>query len=374
VKTIYLDYNATTPVDPEVVEAILPYLTQHFGNPASSHSYGTNPKRALETAREQIATLLGCESGEILFTSGASESSNAALKGIASAYRNRGNHIITSQIEHPATLAPLFFLQKQEIDVTYLPVDHTGTVDPDAVRRAITAQTILISIMHANNEVGTIQPVKDIGKIAGDHEVLFHTDAAQSAGKIPLDVQDMNADLLSMTGHKLYAPKGVGALYIRSGVKWEPLIHGAGQESSRRAGTENVAYAVGLGKACALAFSRLQKFENEIRILRDWFQNQLITAFGDRIKVNGHPRNRLPNTLHVSFVGTAGSDVLERVPQIAASTGAACHAGSVELSSVLKAMGISPEEGMGAVRFSLGKFTTREEVETAVNLLTAALL
>jgi len=369
---IYLDYNATTPVDPAVAEAMQPYIAMHYGNPSSGHAFGRKAKEAVEEARARVAALLGCTSEEIIFTGGGSESNNAVLKGVAYTYRQQGNHIITSQIEHPAIINPCRFLEGQGIRVTYLPVDRVGMVDPDDVRKAITPRTILISIMHANNETGTLQPIAEISRIAREHGVLVHTDAAQSVGKIPTLVDELGVDFLSIAGHKVYAPKGIGALYIRGGISIEPLIHGAGHEFGRRAGTENVIFDVGLGKACAVAKADLPRYQREVCQLRDLFQQELEKRFGDRIVLNGHPEQRLPNTLNVNFRGVIGAELLEKLPEIAASTGAACHSGEVELSSVLKAMGVPEELGMGAVRFSLGRYTTREEIERAVELIERA--
>jgi cysteine desulfurase len=369
---IYLDYNATTPIDPAVAEVMAPYITRHFGNPSSTHAYGRAAKDAVEQARRQVADLLGCTAAEVIFTGGGSESNNTVLKGVAYSYRHRGDHIITSQVEHPATINPCQFLEQQGLQVTYLPVDRSGMVDPDDVRRALTPRTILISIMHANNEVGTLQPIADISRIARTAGVLVHTDAAQSVGKIPTLVDDLGVDFLSIAGHKVYAPKGIGALYIRAGTALEPLIHGAGHEFGRRAGTENVIFDVALGKACEVAKGDLPRYQRQVRQLRDLFEEELAKRFGDRIVVNGHPEQRLPNTLHVNFRGVIGAELLEKIPEIAASTGSACHAGEVSLSAVLKAMQVPPELGMGAVRFSLGRYTTREEIERAVALLEGA--
>src|SRR5215510_9030170 len=366
---IYLDYNATTPVDPAVAEAMQPYILQHYGNPSSTHIYGRAAKDAVEYARDKVAALLGCAPTEVVFTSGGSESNNTVLKGVAYTYRHKGQHIITSAIEHPATINPCRFLEQQGLRVTYLPVDSTGMVDPDDVRRAITPQTLLISIMHANNEVGTLQPIADISRIARAHDVLMHTDAAQSIGKIPTLVDELGVDFLSIAGHKVYAPKGVGALYIRTGGTLEPLIHGAGHEAGRRAGTENVIFDIALGKACELAQADLPRYQREVRQLRDLFQAELVKRCGDRVDVNGHPEQRLPNTLHVNFHGVIGAELLEKLPELAASTGSACHAGEVTLSSVLEAMKVPTELGMGAVRFSLGRYTTQEEIERAVELI-----
>ena len=366
---IYLDYNATTPVDPAVAEAMQPYILQHYGNPSSTHVYGRTTKEAVECARAQVAALLGCVPSEVVFTSGGSESNNTVLKGVVYTYRHKGQHIITSAIEHPATINPCRFLEQQGLRVTYLPVDRTGMVDPDDVRHAITPQTLLISIMHANNEVGTLQPIAEISRIARTHGVLMHTDAAQSLGKIPTLVDELGVDFLSIAGHKVYAPKGVGVLYMRTGCMLEPLIHGAGHESGRRAGTENVILAVGLGQACEVAQAALPRYQRDVRQLRDLFWQELEKRCGDRVVLNGHPEQRLPNTLHVNFQGVIGAELLEKLPGLAASTGSACHAGEISLSSVLEAMHIPPELGMGAVRFSLGRYTTRPEIEQAVALL-----
>lgn len=363
---IYLDYNATTPLDPAVVAAMQPYITTHYGNPSSTHAYGRATKAAVEQARQQVAALLGCTAAEVVFTSGGSEANNTVLKGAAYTYRHRGNHIITSAVEHPATINPCRFLEQQGLRVTYLPVDHTGMVDPDSVRQAITPQTILISIMHANNEVGTLQPIAEISRLARQYGILMHTDAAQSVGKMATLVDELGVDFLSIAGHKLYAPKGIGVLYMRSGCSLEPLMHGANHESGRRAGTENVILAVALGTACAVAQADLPRYQREVRQLRDFLHQELVKRLGDDVVLNGHPEWRLPNTLHVNFRGVIGAELLDGIPEIAASTGSACHAGEVALSSVLEAMHVSPELGMGAVRLSLGRYTTREEMERAI--------
>ena len=364
---IYLDCNASTQVALEVAEAMKPFLSQHFGNPSSYHWAGIPAKEAIEHARKQVGKLLQCHPGEIVFTSGGSESNNHAIKGVFFALRNKGNHIITTQIEHPAVINPCRFLEKLGADVTYLPVDRYGRVDPQNIKKAITRKTIFISIMHANNEVGTIQPIEEISHIAREQDVVFHTDAAQSVGKIATKVDDLGVHLLSVAGHKLYAPKGIGALYIRKGTPIEPLIHGAGHEAGRRAGTENILLIVGLGKACEIAEEHLS--DDRIRSMRDRFWKLLQDNFGEAVALNGHPLHRLPNTLNISFVEKAGGELLSKLDGVAASTGAACHCGSVELSPVLKAMSIPPEIGMGAIRFSLGRTTTMEEVDRVVQLL-----
>ena len=368
VRPIYLDYNASTPIDPAVADAMRPFLEDHYGNPSSGHWAATTAKATLETARGQVAALLGCHNDEIVFTSGGSEANNLALKGAFFALRDKGDHVVTTRIEHPAIIEPCRFLERLGARVTYLPVDGTGRIDPDSLRKAITPRTILVSIMHANNEVGTIQPIEDCARIAREHGVLFHTDAAQSVGKIPTNVNRLGVDLLSIAGHKVYAPKGVGALFVRRGVSIEPLIHGAGHEGGRRAGTESALLAVGLGKACELARDLAPM--NQVAALRDHFWEELRRRFGNRVVLNGHPTHRLPNTLNVSFVGRIGAEILARLDGVAASTGSACHSGRIELSPVLEAMGISPEVGMGAVRFSLGRGTTRDEIDVVVKCLT----
>jgi cysteine desulfurase NifS/selenium donor protein len=361
---IYLDYNATTPVDPEVVAELLPWLNEGFGNPSSSHPYGQRAKQAVELARTRLATALGCTPAELVFTSGGTEANNQALIGAALANSGRGRHIITSAVEHPAVLNPLLWLERQGFAVTILPVDGSGRVDPESVRQVITGETILISIMHANNEVGTVQPLAEISAIARQQGILLHTDAAQSLGKLPVRVDELGVDLLTVAGHKLYAPKGVGALYVRSGVKVNSYLHGAGHESGRRAGTENVPYIAALGKAAELAHGRLAVEADRIRELRDYFHSRLAELACD-VLLNGHATERLPNTLNVSFSGVNGAELLEQIPEIAASTGSACHDGCGELSGVLKAMGLSRAQGFGAVRFSLGRLTTKEELDRA---------
>lgn len=364
---IYLDHNASTPIAPEVAAAMRPFLDEAYGNPSSGHWAGKPARDAVETARGQIADLLGCALDEVVFTSGGSEANNHALKGVAFALRDRGDHIVTSAIEHPAILAPCAHLAKLGRQITQVPVDRFGQVDPDDVRRAITPRTILVSIMHANNEVGTIEPVEEIACITRERNILLHTDAAQSVGKIATRVEDLGVDMLSIAGHKLYAPKGVGALYIRRGTPIEPLIHGAGHEGGRRAGTESALLAVGLGAAANLARD-LDSMER-VRGLRDRFWRLLQDDFGDRVVLNGHPEQRLPNTLNVSLVGLVGAEVLARLGDVAASTGSACHTGRIELSPVLAAMGVAPQVGMGAIRFSLGRDNTKADIDDVVDQL-----
>jgi len=369
-RKIYLDFNASTPICPEAVEAMRPFLTDHYGNPSSLHWAGTPAKDAVEKARGQVAGLLGCDPTEVVFTSGGSESNNHAIKGVFFAIRDRGDHIITTAVEHPATINPCRFLEKLGAKVTVLPVDRFGMVDPNDVWKAITPGTILITVMHANNEVGTIEPIPEITAIAREAGIPFHTDAAQTVGKISTDVEELGVDLLSVAGHKVYAPKGIGALYIREGTRVEPFVHGAGHEAGRRAGTENVLLAVALGAACEVA--RTWVGMPQITALRDRFWDGLREIFGEKVTLNGHPSDRLPNTVNVNFVGNVGAEVLAMLPGVAASTGSACHAGSVTLSPVLSAMGVPPGEGMGAIRFSLGRATTWEEMEEVLGVLKAS--
>jgi cysteine desulfurase len=364
-KPIYLDYNATTPIDPEVAEAMRPYLFEHFGNPSSSHWYGIQTKKAVEEARRQVAALLHCSPEEVVFTSGGSESNNYAIKGTAFANRERGNHIITSAIEHPAVLKVCTYLAEKGFQITYLPVDEFCLVNPRELQESITPQTILISIMHANNEVGTIQPIAEIAQIAKEHGIVFHTDAAQSVGKIPTRVDELEVDLLTIAGHKLYAPKGIGALYVRGGIRLEKLIHGADHEQDLRAGTENVLEIVGLGQACEIANRDLKKNMGHMQKMRDLLYAGLRQQWGE-IRLNGHPEKRLPNTLSVCFKSIEANTLLAEIESVAASAGAACHSDSVRLSSVLEAMQVDLEYAMGTVRFSTGKMTTEEEVNHAV--------
>jgi len=374
---IYLDYNATTPIDKKVAEAMEEYIYGNFGNPSSSHELGSKTKGAVEEARKKVTSLLNASPEEIIFTSGGSESNNMVLKGVAYTYQNRGKHIITSEIEHPAVISPRKFLEGNGYEVTYLSVDQDGVVDIEQLKAALTDETILISIMHANNETGTIQPLAEIAEIVSENNILLHTDAAQSVGKIETDVKKLGVDFLSVAGHKVYAPKGIGALYIRAGIEIEPLIHGAGHEMGKRAGTENVIFDVALGKACELAEDLFQgkkaDFEHntpgEIKELRDYFQKQLQKNFKDRVILNGHPTKRLPNTLNISFLDYSGQEILDHLDNVALSTGSACHSDLVEISSVLKAMSVTMETGRGAVRFSLGKYTTRDEIEHVLDKL-----
>ncbi len=367
---IYLDYNATTPVDPAVIETMLPYLSLHFGNPSSSHHYGQLAHRAIDTAREQVARLIGCLPSEIIFTGGGSESDNLAIRGAALARRSRGDHIITQVTEHPAVLNTCRALARLHgFRVTYLPVDSCGRVDPADVEAAIEDGTILITIMLANNETGTLQPITEITQIAQRHGVLVHTDAAQALGKIPVRVDELGVDMLTIAGHKLYAPKGIGALYVRHGLQLEPLVYGGGQEAGLRAGTENVAYTVALGSACTLAQQQLATSQSRLQQLRDLLQAQLEHNLAGSILLNGHETERLPNTLNISVEGVTGEEVLAATPQIASSTGSACHEGNTDPSPVLMAMGLSRERALGALRLTLGRWSTMREVERAAILL-----
>jgi len=365
-KPIYLDYNATTPIDHRVAEAMLPYLQTHFGNPSSGHAYGVTTKKAVEQARKQIADMLGCGIEEIIFTSGGTESNNYAIKGVAHAYRKRGNHIITSAVEHPAVTEVCRYLEENGYTVTHLPVDEYGLVDPAQVEKAITPQTILVTIMHANNEVGTIMPISEIAKITHKHDILMHSDCAQSVGKIPVTIEDLGVDLLSIAGHKLYAPKGVGALYVRSRVNLEKYVHGADHEMNRRAGTENVLEIVGLGEACAMISENLAKYHDHTKKLRDRLEEGVKARFPD-VRVNGHPDMRLPNTCSVSFRGLEANTILAELEGVAASAGAACHSDQIDVSAVLEAMNVPLEYAMGTIRFSVGRHTTEDEIDRALD-------
>jgi cysteine desulfurase len=372
IKPIYLDYNGTTPHAPEVVAAMRPFLDVEFGNPSSSHWYGIAPKQAVESARKQVAGILNCRPQELLFTSGGTESNNHAITGTARALRTRGNHIITSAFEHPAVLEVCRYLEMDGFETTFLPVTADGLVEPAEVEKAIRPATILISIMHANNEVGTIQPLARISPIARAHGIVMHTDAAQSVGKIPTDVQHLGVDLLSVAGHKVYAPKGIGALYIRPPLKPEKFCHGAGQERGWRAGTENVLEIVGLGKACEIAALDLQPNMAHMQRLRDRLYKGL-TAELTGVRLNGHPVKRLPNTLSLSFKGMEANRILEEIGlEVAASAGAACHSDTVEISHVLEAMNVPLEWAKGTLRFSVGRMTTAKEIDQAIEIVAGA--
>jgi cysteine desulfurase len=361
-KPIYLDYNATTPIDPAVLAAMQPYLQSEFGNPSSSHVLGRTAHEAVEQARSQVAALLGAQADEIVFTGGGTEASNLALKGTVFARLRgffgrwlRGAHLVISAIEHPATAQPCAFLERLGCRVTVVPVDGQGLVDPDAIAKALNRQTIA-----------------EIAARTRPRGVLLHTDAAQSLGKVEVDVNALGVDLLTVAGHKLYAPKGVGALFVRRGVRLEPVLHGAGHEGGRRAGTENVPYLVGLGCACVLARQSLPAATERLQQLRERLWERLRADLGECVVLNGHPQRRLPNTLNVSFVGHIGSELLAKVLQVAASTGSACHEGKVSQSPVLCAMGVPPKVGQGAVRLSVGRFSTEDEIDQAAAALVRA--
>lgn len=371
-RPIYLDYNATTPIHPRVAEAMAPFLGDFFGNPSSPHPYGVAARQAVEAARRQVAELLNCKATEVVFTSGGTEANNMAIKGVAEAYSERGRHLITSAVEHPAVLEPCAWLAERGYEVTTVPVDETGRVDPADVAAALRPDTILVSIMHANNEVGTLQPIAEIAELAHAAGALMHTDAAQSLGKIPVRVDELGVDLLSVAGHKLYAPKGVGALYARPGVRLAKFMHGASHEGNRRAGTENVLEIVGLGAAAELAAESPEATTAHLRAMRDrlW---QGLSGRLDGLRLNGHPEQRLPNTLNASFLRVRVDDLLyELWDEVAASAGAACHSEGVTVSQVLVAMRVPLDYAMGTLRFSTGRFTTAEQIDAAVEAIVAA--
>lgn len=369
-KKIYLDYAATTPTDSEVVKAMLPYFSEIFGNPSSMYSFGQEAKNAIEEVRENVASFLGAKTEEIIFTSGGTESNNSVLKGIAYANKVKGDHIITSNIEHHSILEPCKFLEKQGFKVTYVKVDEFGLVDPEDVKKAITDKTILISIMHANNEIGTIQPIAEIGEIAKEKGIYFHTDAVQTFGHLPINVDEVGVDLLSISAHKLYGPKGVGALYIRKGTKILSFMHGGDQERKRRASTHNVSGIVGLGKAVELAKEKMDEEANKLTILRD----KLIEGILERVnhtRLNGHPVKRLPNNVNVSVEYIEGESMMLNLDMegIACSTGSACTSSSLEPSHVLLAIGLSHELAHGSLRFTLGRYTEEEDIDYVLKVL-----
>jgi cysteine desulfurase len=364
---IYLDYNASTPVDPTVLDEMLPYLKDKYGNPSSSHPYGVALRAGIEQARERVAALLGCAAAEIIFTSGATESNNMVIKGIAKA-AGKGTHFITSQIEHSAVLEPCRNLERFGYTVTYLPVDKHGLVDPADLEKAITPNTALIAIMHSNNEVGTIQDIPALAKIASSHGILFHTDAAQSVGKTRMKVEDLGVDFLTMAGHKFYAPKGIGALYIKSGRELLPMMHGAGHERGLRPGTENAAFIVGLGAAGMIASDVMDGEGPRQEKLGQRLLDGLKET-GLNVHLNGHPEKKLPNTWNISFEGFDSIAVMEALPGIAVSPGAACHGNTVNASHVLVAMGTAPALARGAIRFSLGRETTEAEIDVVIEML-----
>jgi cysteine desulfurase len=372
VRPIYLDYNGTTPHDPEVIAAMRPFLETEFGNPSSAHWYGIRPKQAVEAARRQVAGLLNCRPEEVFFTSGGTESNNHAILGMARALKHKGRHIITTAFEHPAVLEVCRYLETEGFETTRVPVDGQGMVDPAAIEEAIRPDTILVTVMHANNEVGTVQPIAAIAAMARGRGIAMHSDAAQSLGKIPADVQAMGVDLLSMAGHKLYAPKGIGALYVRHGVQPRKFCHGAGQEKGWRAGTENVLEIVGLGQACAVAARDLAANMAHMQAMRDRL-HQGISAQLEAVRLNGHPEHRLPNTVSLAFKNREANRLLEEIGlEVAASAGAACHADSVTLSHVLEAMQVPIEWAKGTLRFSVGRMTTPQEIEQATSTVVGA--
>ena len=367
---IYLDHNATTPLLPEVVDAMLPYLREHFGNPSSGHVYGARARAAVAQAREQVAALLGCDADEIVFTSGGTEANNLAIRGVTEAL-DRKSHVVTTVIEHPATARPCAWLEKHERSVTRIGVDADGRARVDAAREAIDGDTALVTVMHSNNETGVLQPVEDLARLAHAAGALIHTDAAQSLGKVPVRVREFDVDLLSIAGHKLYAPKGVGALYVKRGTPLVPFALGASHERGLRPGTENVASIVGLGAACEAVGRDLDSAPARLQRLRDLLWERLASGVPG-LALNGHRELRLPNTLNVRFPRVSGSAVLEGAPEIAASTGSACHEGHESASAVILAMGLSPEEALGSVRLTLGRGTTEDDVVRAAEALVRA--
>jgi len=369
-RRIYLDNNATTQVDAEVLEAMLPYYLHSYGNPSSVHWYGQEAKEALDKAREKLANILGAETNEIVFTSGGTESDNLAIFGIVDPVHGTEKHIITTQIEHHAVLHSCELLQKLGVKVTYVPVDSAGRVDPEEIAKAITPQTILISVMHANNEIGTIQPIQEIGEIALQEDIYFHTDAVQSVGKLPINVKKLGVDLLSLTGHKFHAPKGIGALYIKKGTRIRPLLYGGGHERNRRAGTENVPQVVALGRAAEVAMTNMEATSQKVSQLRDYFETEILKRIPGTY-LNGSHSGRIPNTTNIRFqhVESEGMVINLDLAGVACSTGSACASGSIEPSHVLTALGLSPELAFGSIRFSLSKYSTREEVDCVLHLL-----
>ncbi|MBL8823156.1 MAG: cysteine desulfurase [Planctomycetia bacterium] len=380
-RPIYLDYNATTPIDPAVKSAMLPWLQNHFGNPSSVHVYGKVVHQAVELARQQLANLIGSDPSEIVFTGSGTEASNLAIKGSIwprllelSPRRSSQLQVIHSAIEHPATIKPCQWLAKFGCHIEVIPVDQFGILNLDKLRSALQRLTLLVSIMHSNNEVGTLQHVREIACMAHQAGALIHVDAAQSLGKVSINVREFDIDLMTIAGHKLYAPKGVGALFVRKGIQLESVIHGAGQEAGRRAGTENVPYIVGLGQAAEIARQSLPSATQHLQQLRDRLWNGLKERLEDIVQLNGHANERLPNTLNISVKGWFGSELLTACPSIAASTGSACHEGQVSISPVLAAMGIDSERAQGAVRLSVGRFTTEAEIDQAVDAISQVVM
>ncbi|MFV1967013.1 MAG: cysteine desulfurase family protein [Pirellulaceae bacterium] len=372
-RSIYLDFNATTPVAPMIQEALLPFLKEHFGNPSSSHAVGRACHEAIEDARVQVAAVLGVDCDEIVFTSGGTEANNLALKGVMMKDPPHfDGHLVISALEHPAVVEPARFLERLGCRVTVVGCNRHGVVEPEAVKAAMRPSTRLVSVMHANNEIGTVQPLRQIAEICHARNVLLHTDAAQSVGKIPTFVRELSVDMLSLAGHKFYAPKGVGALYVRNGVELEPLLHGAGHEAGLRAGTENTPYLVALGKASSLAYRALDEAAARMAMLRDRLLDCLREVIGEALTVNGEEVERLPNTLSVNFPRVSGGELLARIPELCASTGSACHSGTTKMSSTLAAIKLAPEVARGTVRLSVGWYTSEEEIDRAADLLLGA--
>lgn len=367
---VYFDNSATTKTDERVIEAMMPYITENYGNPSSIYKIGRENRKAVEEAREQVAKALNCEPNEIYFTNGGSESDNTAIRGIAYAYKNKGNHIITSKIEHPAVLETCKQLEKEDFEVSYIGVDENGIIKLDELKNAIKPTTTLISIMFANNEIGTIEPIEEIGKIAKENNIFFHTDAVQAVGNVEIDVKKLNIDALSMSGHKFYGPKGIGALYVKKGIKFEKLINGGHQERNKRAGTENVAGIVGLGKAIELAYQELDEHNKKIKELRDYYVEQ-VKAKIPYIRINGDETKRLPGNSNISFRFIEGEGLLLNLDLkgICASSGSACTSGSLDPSHVLLAIGLPHEIAHGSLRISIGKYNTKEEVDYLVENL-----
>ena len=372
-KNIYLDYNATTPIAPSVQEAMAPFLSEHFGNPSSSHTMGRACSEAIEDSRSKIASMLGADVDEIVFTSCGTESNNLALKGVMMRQApSVGGHLVISAIEHPAIMVTAKYLEKIGFDLTIVPCNEHGVVQANIVENALRPDTLLVSIMHANNETGVVQPIRAIAEACHSRDILFHTDAAQSVGKIRTAVDELNVDMLTTAGHKIYSPKGVGVLFVRRGVHLEPIIHGAGHECGLRAGTENVPYIVALGRSALLASRGLDDAADRLARLRDRLYARLRSAVGPNLTINGALAERLPNTLSVNFPKINGYDLLARTPELMASTGSACHSGNTNVSPTLQAMGLDPEIARGCVRLSVGWYTSEEDIDKAANLLIAA--
>ncbi len=370
---IYLDYNATTPIAPSVQEAMLPYLSEHYGNPSSTHALGRSAMAAIDDARGRVAALLGADRDEIIFTSGGTEANNLALQGmLLRDVPGRSGHLVTTEIEHPAVIEPAKHLERLGIEVTFVNANRQGVVEPEAIEAALRPHTRLVSVMHANNETGVIQPIRQIVELCHANQVLVHTDAAQTVGKIRTMVGEMGVDMLSLAGHKIYAPKGVGALYVNRSVPLEPVLCGAGHENGLRPGTENTPYIVALGQACSLVRKALDESADRMAMLRDRLWGKLRAEIGPQLGLNGHASERLPNTLSVNFPGAVGAQLLARIPELCASTGSACHSGTTRVSPTLAAMGVSPEAARGTVRLSVGWYTSEEQIDRAAELLIGA--